>query len=197
MHCKAALFALWAVPALAGQGGSHMSAPNLADYCFYSIYSSLASYTFVGSTTISSGSSGSSNSSSASHGSSVASTSHGSRMVRRGHKGGSTTTGFCQAPVEVMSLYASAKVYCNKKALAGLQSYWQYLCEQDSLTLMDLSSAEANATDAYIASLPIIDPSVNSTTLTGTIESPVLLSRSYFNRAYKSYVSISPSHYGR
>ncbi|PQE09597.1 ferric reductase transmembrane component 4 precursor protein [Rutstroemia sp. NJR-2017a WRK4] len=54
---------------------------------------------------------------------------------------------------------------------------------------MDLTTIEPNATDAYIDTLPVIDLSINTTTTEGTITSPVLLSYSYYNRAYKSYVT--------
>lgn len=190
-----------------------MSAPELADYCFYAIYESLSSYTYAGATTTSSSStdtstsesSSSSNSSasgSTSHGSSssgaVVTTPHGSsskrafakRMARRGHHG-SSSTGGCTSTVGAMSLYASAKAWCNKKQLEATIPYWQSLCEQNSATLIDLTDIVANATDSYIASLPTIDPETNSTTTTGTIESPVLLSHSYYKRAYKSYVCVS------
>ncbi|OJK04912.1 hypothetical protein ASPACDRAFT_19883 [Aspergillus aculeatus ATCC 16872] len=199
------------VPVLAG--GFSMSAPELADYCFYAIYESLGSYTYAGATTTSSsstdtstsGGSSSSNSSasgSTSHGSSssssssVVTTSHGSsskrafakRMARRGHHG-SSSTGGCTSTVGAMSLYASAKAWCNKKQLEATIPYWESLCEQNSATLVNLTDIIANATDSYIASLPTIDPETNSTTTTGTIESPVLLSHSYYKRAYKSYVT--------
>ncbi|RAL11189.1 ferric reductase family protein [Aspergillus homomorphus CBS 101889] len=192
------------VPVLAG--GFTMSAPELADYCFYSIYESLGSYTYAGAAATSSSStdsstshgSSSSASGSTSHGSSSASgtTVHGSsskrafakRMAKRGHHG-STSTGGCTSTVGVMSLYASAKAWCNNKQLEATIPYWQSLCAQNSATLIDLTDIIANATESYIASLPIVDPETNSTTTTGTIDSPVLLSHSYYKRAYKSYVT--------
>ncbi|KAI2974183.1 hypothetical protein CBS147323_1572 [Aspergillus niger] len=192
----------WAVsPVLAGQGLT-MSAPNLADYCFYAIYSSIGSYTFEGATSTSSSSSSgqgssssqssSSNSSSASsHGSSSSSSAHRRRALRekRGHHGASSTGG-CTSTVGVMSLYASAKAWCNEEQFnSAIPTYWESLCEQSSVSLISLTEIEANATDEYIASLPVIDPETNSTTTTGTIESPVLLSHSYYKRAYKSYVT--------
>lgn len=89
----------------------------------------------------------------------------------------------------VMSLYASAKAWCNEEQFnSAIPTYWESLCEQSSVSLISLTEIEANATDEYIASLPVIDPETNSTTTTGTIESPVLLSHSYYKRAYKSYV---------
>ena len=53
---------------------------------------------------------------------------------------------------------------------------------------MDLTGIEANLTADYIASLPLVDPEQNSTTTTATINSVVLLSKAYYERAYKSYI---------
>ncbi|KAL4956119.1 ferric reductase NAD binding domain-containing protein [Aspergillus filifer] len=213
---RAVLLALCSagVPVMAG--GFTMSADELDEYCFYSIYTTLSEYTFEGSVTIEqntdssssdshgdSQSSSSSSSSSTSHVSGIdssstsdaqiqGSTSHGGSrrsLVRRGHGGGSTSTGPCNSTVEVTSMYASAKAWCNRAQFAATIPYWQGLCEQNSLTLMDLSGIAANVTDAYIASLSVIDPDMNDTTTTGTIESPVLLSEEYYKRAYKSYVT--------
>ncbi|KAL4736470.1 ferric reductase NAD binding domain-containing protein [Aspergillus similis] len=129
-------------------------------------------------------------STSSEHGSANLTTSHGTRRLRRrGHGGGGTSTGPCNSTVEVTSLYASAKVRCNTAQFAVTIPYWQSLCEQNSLTLMDLSEIEKNVTDAYIAVLPSIDPEMNDTTTTGTIREVVLLSESYYKRAYKSYVT--------
>ncbi|KAL3493281.1 ferric reductase NAD binding domain-containing protein [Aspergillus germanicus] len=111
------------------------------------------------------------------------------RLLRRGHGGGSTSSGPCNSTVEVTSLYASAKAWCTKSQFEVTIPYWQSLCEENSLTLMDLTAIEANVTDAYIASLSSIDPDMNDTTTTGTIQSPVLLSESYYKRAHKSYVT--------
>ncbi|KAL4754497.1 ferric reductase like transmembrane component-domain-containing protein [Aspergillus terricola var. indicus] len=111
------------------------------------------------------------------------------RLRRRGHGDGGTSTGPCNSTVEVTSLYASAKARCNTAQFAVTIPYWQSLCEQNSLTLMDLSQIEKNVTDAYIAALPSIDPEMNDTTTTGTIREVVLLSESYYKRAYKSYVT--------
>ncbi|KAL4982288.1 ferric reductase like transmembrane component-domain-containing protein [Aspergillus falconensis] len=135
---------------------------------------------------------GSSDSASSS-GSQSSSTGHPSMrardLLRRGHGGGSTSSGPCNSTVEVTSLYASAKAWCSKAQFEVTIPYWQSLCEGNSLTLMDLTAIEANVTDAYIASLSTIDPDMNDTTTTGTIQSPVLLSEPYYKRAYKSYVT--------
>ncbi|KAL2849922.1 ferric reductase NAD binding domain-containing protein [Aspergillus pseudoustus] len=216
---KAALLALplVTVPALAGQGGSQMAADSLEKYCFYSIYTTLTGYTFAGSTIISQSTESSSasqssstahspssdtdtsddqSSSSTAHGSSNTGTSssgHGSmrarRLLRRGHGSGSTSSGACNSTMEVTSLYASAKAWCNKAQFKVTIPYWQSLCQQNSLTLMDLTAIKANVTEAYIASMPTIDPDMNVTTTAGTIHTPVLLSESYYKHAYKSYVT--------
>ena len=217
MHPRAAFLALcWAgVPVLAGQGESHNAADTFDEYCFYSIYTALSEYTFAGSTILASsqGSGGTSHggsdtsgggqasssmgqtssrnqSSSSAQSSAESEHSHSKRyLLRRGHKGSSgTSTGPCNSTVEVTSMYASAKAWCSKAELKATIPYWQSLCEQNSLTLMDLSEVEANVTDTYLASLPTLDPEMNSTSMTGTIESPVLLSHAYYKRAHKSYV---------
>ncbi|PYH48527.1 ferric reductase family protein [Aspergillus saccharolyticus JOP 1030-1] len=198
------LILAWTGVPVLGEGFT-MSAPELADYCFYAVYESLSSYAYLGATTTSSGS-GSTNSTSSdssSSSSTVVSILHGSskrgfakriaKMAKRGHHG-SSSTGGCTSPVGVMSLYASAKSWCNQKQLEAAIPYWQTLCEQNSVSLISMTDIIANTTDSYIASLPIIDPETNSTTTTGTIESPVLLSHSYYKRAYKSYVTHDYAH---
>lgn len=148
-----------------------------------------SSGTDAASTSSDHGSSNTETSSSSEHGSANSSTSHSTRRLRRrGHGGGGTSTGPCNSTVEVTSLYASAKARCNTAQFSVTIPYWQSLCEQNSLTLMDLSEIEKNVTDAYIAAVPSIDPEMNDTTTTGTIGEVVLLSESYYKRAYKSYV---------
>ncbi|KAJ5702678.1 ferric reductase like transmembrane component-domain-containing protein [Penicillium malachiteum] len=176
----------------------------------------LAKYTFEGSVTISSssggsdseshGSSSSSSSSSSSNGTSSSSsasassssavqvTLHGRKrdfaLKKRGHGGSSSvSTGSCNSTVDVTSMYASAKAWCSAKDFKAAIPYWQSLCEQNSLTLMSLTSIEAKVTDDYIDGLSTIDPDNNSTTTTGTIDEAVLLSRRYYHIAYKSYVN--------
>ncbi|KAJ5787390.1 FAD-binding 8 [Penicillium paradoxum] len=102
---------------------------------------------------------------------------------------GSYTTGPCNSTVEVTSMYASAKARCSEKDFRVVVPYWQSLCAKNSMELMSLTAIEAKLTDEYISSLPQIDPDQNNVTTTGIIESPVLLTQSYYNRAYKSYVS--------
>lgn len=132
------------------------------------------------------GSSSSSMSTASSHGKSRRSL----QIAKRGHHGsGGTSTGPCNATLEVSSMYASAMAWCSAKQLKAAVPYWQSLCEQSSLKLMDLTDIEANMTADYIASLPLVDPEQNSTTTTATIDSVVLLSHAYYERAYKSYVS--------
>lgn len=87
-------------------------------------------------------------------------------------------------------MYASAKAWCSSKGLKAAIPYWQSLCEENDLTLMDLTSIEEKVTDDFIDGLATIDPDNNSTTTTGTIYSPVLLSHAYYKIAYKSYVCV-------
>lgn len=50
---------------------------------------------------------------------------------------------------------------------------------------MDLSNVTNTVTDSYVTQLAIVDPESNST---AKLAEPVLLRRSYFVRAYKSWV---------
>ncbi|GAQ35739.1 ferric reductase family protein [Aspergillus tubingensis] len=95
-----------------------------------------------------------------------------------------TTTNFegiCNRTVEVASMYASARARCDGSSPAATISFWQELCD------VDLSSIDPNGSRSY-DSIPILDPDVNTTASTGTIKSPVLLSESYYKRAYKTCV---------
>lgn len=86
-------------------------------------------------------------------------------------------------------MYASAKAWCSEKEFEAVIPYWESLCAKNSMELMSMASIEHLLTDEYINSLPQIDPEQNNVTTTGTIDSPVLLSKRYYTRAYKSYVS--------
>ncbi|KAL2443879.1 Ferric/cupric reductase transmembrane component B [Exophiala dermatitidis] len=102
-----------------------------------------------------------------------------------GGHGGSSSAGQCNSTLEVTALYANAKALCTKKQLKATPSYWKSLCAASSYTLMDLTSIEANVTDAYIAALPVINPDVNSTDTT-SLSSVVLLDKEWFRLAYKT-----------
>ncbi|KAJ5501641.1 FAD-binding 8 [Penicillium expansum] len=82
-----------------------------------------------------------------------------------------------------------AKAWCSEKEFEAVIPYWESLCAKNSMELMSMASIEHLLTDEYINSLPQIDPEQNNVTTTGTIDSPVLLSKKYYTRAYKSYVS--------
>lgn len=202
---------LWPVLALlvsAGRGGpegASMSVPEWSEYCMYTVYSVITSYTWydpsaatsdTGSNS-SSSSSSSSNSGSSSTGSdsSGGNTAHGGsssghgghKLIRRGHRGSSTTTQ-CNTTNEVASIYAAAKEYCRPKELKTGISWWQSQCSSAGASLMDLTTIEAKLNSSYLASLSRIDPETNTTTAVGTLNQTVLLTKSYYKRAYKSYV---------
>ncbi|KAL3481224.1 ferric reductase NAD binding domain-containing protein [Aspergillus californicus] len=101
---------------------------------------------------------------------------------------GNASDGPCAGTVEVTSLYASSKAWCNEAQFDAAVPFWQQLCRENNYTLINLSQIETDVTDAYIATLPIVDPDMNSTKTT-VIASPVLLSQSYYKRAYKSYTT--------
>lgn len=113
-------------------------------------------------------------------------------LAKRGHGGGSYgsySTGPCNSTVEVTSMYASAKAWCSEKEFKAVIPYWQSLCAKNSMELMSMASIEPLLTDEYLNSLPQIDPDQNNVTTTGIIDSPVLLTKKYYTRAHKSYVS--------
>ena len=174
---------LWPVLALlvsAGRGGpegASMSVPEWSEYCMYTVYSVITSYTWYDSD--SSGGNTAHGGSSSGHG--------GHKLIRRGHRGSSTTTQ-CNTTNEVASIYAAAKEYCRPKELKTGISWWQSQCSSAGASLMDLTTIEAKLNSSYLASLPRIDPETNTTTAVGTLNQTVLLTKSYYKRAYKSYV---------
>lgn len=160
-------------------------APELADYCFYAINTVLGSYTFYDPSSSTTSSISTTTSIEPRDSSSSSSSGHGNGLSVRG----SSSTTFCTDTIQVTSLYASARLYCNYKEWKATIPYWESLCKADGVTLMDLTSIEAEVTKAYAKTLPAIDPETNLTTTTGNITSPVRLTRSYYERAHKTYVS--------
>ncbi|KAJ6006301.1 hypothetical protein N7451_004245 [Penicillium sp. IBT 35674x] len=61
-------------------------------------------------------------------------------------------------------------------------AFWKALCENSDADLMNLTSIEANITEAAAAELTVIDPS----TYTGTISSPVVVLKSEYRRYYRA-----------
>ncbi|KAL4987654.1 hypothetical protein BDW68DRAFT_187869 [Aspergillus falconensis] len=177
-----------------------MSADSLNEYCFYSIYTTLSEYTFEGSVITSQDRGGSL------HGSSGTSSESGDGSSDSGQSSSSSTSGHASSDTDTSSTSSehgsadsstshstaasAAAAMVVGGALTGLcnSTIEQSLCDQNNLTLMDLSEIGRNVTDAYIAALPRIDPEMNDTTTTGTIGEVVLLSENYYRRAYKSYV---------
>ncbi|KAJ5373542.1 FAD-binding 8 [Penicillium concentricum] len=161
--------------------GSHNSSSTETSESSYSGYTH-------GSSDSSSTESTDSTSSTHTHGSARRSVS----LAKRAHGSGSYgsySTGPCNSTVEVTSMYASAKAWCSEKEFKAVVPYWQSLCAKNSMELMSLTSIEPLLTDDFINSLPQIDPEENNVTTYRTIDSPVLLTKKYYNRAHKSYVS--------
>lgn len=107
-------------------------------------------------------------------------TSHGSAHAKRA----SSAKG-CNNTALVTSIYASCKFYCSPLQLEAGLEFWEDLCHHEKSTLMDLSNVTNTVTDSYVTQLAIVDPESNST---AKLAEPVLLRRSYFVRAYKSWV---------
>ncbi|KAL1889476.1 hypothetical protein Sste5346_008854 [Sporothrix stenoceras] len=175
---------------VAGGGKPHgfsPSAPSYDDYCFLTIYNSISSYTFqlpgtVSSTTSASSSSASSGGGGSRGGSSSGHSGHKRAELQKRRKGGGSSSNACTLNLEVASIYASAKAYCNGKQFTAAIPYWQSLCTSGGYTLMDLTEIEANVTQAYINSLPVLNPDSNSTS--AAIEKAVILDKAYYEVAY-------------
>ncbi|CAK7221776.1 hypothetical protein SBRCBS47491_004643 [Sporothrix bragantina] len=175
---------------VAGRGkpdGFSPSAPSYDDYCFLTIYNAISSYTFqlpgTGSaTTSASGSSASSGSGSSRGGSSSGHGGHKRAELQKRRKGGGSSSNACTLNLEVASLYASAKAYCNDKQFAAAIPYWQSLCTSGGYTLMDLTEIAVNVTQAYIDALPVLNPDSNSTST--AIEKAVILDKAYYEVSY-------------
>lgn len=97
----------------------------------------------------------------------------------------STSTTQCTSTVEVTSLYASSKEYCTGDQFDAGLVFWEELCQSVKATLIDLNNVSTPVTEAYVEKLPVSDPDTGSKSVT----SPILLSRPYYERAYKTYVS--------
>lgn len=168
-----------------------MTVPQWDEYCMYSIYTVLGTYTWYDPSAATSNSSSSSDSGSSSgstsHGSD-SSSSHGHKLMARG-KGKTTTTTQCDSEHEVRSIYAAAKKHCRPKELEVGITWWRSQCT--TTALIDLTDIKTEMTAAIISSLPPIDPETNSTASVGTLNITTLLTESYYKRAYKSYVSIT------
>ncbi|CAK7232407.1 hypothetical protein SCUCBS95973_008250 [Sporothrix curviconia] len=176
---------LSSVPALAGRGkpdGFNPSASNYDDYCFYAIYSAMSSYTFQLPGTASTTTSAASGASTGSSGSSGHTGHHKRQELGKRRQGNSASTNPCTLSIEVMSLYASAKTYCNARQFKAAIPYWQSLCSANGFTLMDLTEIAANATQTYIDALPVLDPNTNSTST--PIEQSVILDKDYYDVLY-------------
>lgn len=161
------------VPALAEQKRSPDVISSLDADCLCPIYSALSQYTFASGPT-----GGSYN-----HSIPVTTFFAEESYIE-------TTANFesiCNRTVEVAFMYANARARCDGSSPAATISFWQELCD------VDLSSIEPNGSGSY-DSMPILDPDVNTTASTGTIKSPVLLSESYYKRAYKTCVCTSYRH---
>ncbi|GJP94186.1 ferric reductase transmembrane component 4 precursor [Aspergillus niger] len=155
------------VPAMAEQKSFDDAVSSLDADCLCPIYTALSQYTFAGTPA-----GGSYN-----HSISVTAFFAEESYIQ-------TLTNFdsiCNSTVEIASMYASARARCDGGSPAASVSFWQELCD------VDISSLEVNGSTTY-TSMPIVDPDVNTTASTGTIEYPVLLSESYYKRAYKTCV---------
>lgn len=158
------------VPAMAKQKSFDDAVSSLDADCLCPIYTALSQYTFSGTPA-----GGSYN-----HSISVTAFFAEESYIQ-------TLTNFdsiCNSTVEIASMYASARARCDGNSPAASVSFWQEVCD------VDISSLETNRSTTY-TSMSIVDPDVNTTASTGTIKNPVLLSESYYRRAYKTCVCTS------
>ncbi|KAF2095576.1 ferric-chelate reductase [Rhizodiscina lignyota] len=93
----------------------------------------------------------------------------------------------CTNKLYTISMYAAAKLYCTPREIQAGFDYFNPLCQEDGgVELVPYSKIEPLLTDGYIISLPVANYSdyINAT----VFNTPVLISRSYWEMARDTYV---------
>ncbi|KAK8248909.1 ferric reductase like transmembrane component-domain-containing protein, partial [Phyllosticta capitalensis] len=168
MSTRAYYFAIWAL-LWTNTLAKTLKATEPIEFCFYSVYQGLSPLTW------------SNNKNNASE-SSVHTNGQPSSSLSV-HSTKKSETSPCINTIEVTSLYASAKEYCSEKQIVGGIQFWKKMCKHSNSTLMDLTQISAKTSDSYIKGLGKVDPERNKSS---EISEPVVLSKSYFNRAYRT-----------
>lgn len=164
--------------------------PDTSDqYCVYAIYSSFSSYTFSDGSLVRSDSTNLAGRSVASPTLNEYSYSDGwsgdrfqaDRSLSVRSKGLSTP---CTVTSGVMSIYASSNLYCTAAEITSGFDYIRKTCEMSGTKMISLDNITATATDSYISSLQVVDPSTLSTKT--SITHAVVLSQHYYKLAIRS-----------
>ena len=153
--------------------------------CFYSIYQSFSSFSFVDDDTPSLLLERSA------LGESSPQILHWTHELSKKSSSASKPADFgqCDSVVGVISIYSSSLLYCSAAELREGLTYWQNACKSANSTLMDLQPVIQGVTSGFIAELGRFDPSIISARQRANITSPVVLAPLYYDRASRSYVS--------
>jgi len=149
--------------------GDGYTPKNTHQYCFYATYTSLNTLSWPAA----------SNSSSK-----AVELTHGQSKRAATLK---KSPAYCSGLVEVTSLYASATTLCHGEEFSEGIVFWKGLCKSVGFPLMDLTDIKTTATNEYIESLAVINPSTTNAT---KIISPVVLDKHYYDKAVRYLVSM-------
>lgn len=167
---------------------AQLDSPTSDQYCVYAIYSSFSNFAF---------SDDSSTRFTIIHDNELSGNQHQGHQSLTVRQADPTTQ--CTVTSEVMSIYASAKLYCTTEETTSGFDYLRETCELSGIEMMSLDNITATATDSYVRSLQVIDPSILSPGM--AITQAVVLSPSYYVlalRTLKDDEEIVPvdSHFG-
>ncbi|GAB7347554.1 hypothetical protein MBLNU459_g4444t2 [Dothideomycetes sp. NU459] len=105
----------------------------------------------------------------------------------------------CTVMSEIMSIYASSKLYCTPSEITSGFKFLGETCEEAGVEMISLDNIIATATESYIRNLTIVDPS--QLPPFSSFTQPVVLSRQYFKLSLRTvrdaYGSMTTNyHYG-
>ncbi|EPE07050.1 ferric reductase transmembrane component 4 precursor [Ophiostoma piceae UAMH 11346] len=93
----------------------------------------------------------------------------------------------CTNKDEILGIYSSVQKYCSEVEITKGIPFWRKQCKAAKSELMNLDEVKAEVTDEYIASLPWIQPKINSTKK--ALTKPAIIQEEYYRLAYHSYYS--------
>jgi ferric-chelate reductase len=98
------------------------------------------------------------------------------------------TSGLCQGPLELVSLYAAAQTFCTESEItAGMQVIAGYCVEYGNTTLRLMTDFAPNLTAASIASMRQVGRW--DVAPTDVLEEPVLINKEFYALAYLTKLS--------
>lgn len=95
----------------------------------------------------------------------------------------------CKNPLRTRSIYAAAKVYCSPSEIEAGLAHINEDCQGD-LARTPYSEIEPELTDEYIRGLRVVE--YREVPKAEELDSPVLISRAYFEAAVRTNVSGNP-----